>query len=429
MKHTLTSTLGLSVVLVAVVALLSACAPSAPAKATTTTTAPAHKKMWTCSMHPQIRLDHPGACPICGMNLVPVDDDDIPAPAAGEAEAAHHHEGPRLSLNAAQSSIASIETAAVKNETLLTPLTIFGDIRYVQDQHIDFTWVYGGLVQKVLIPYSTTDVQKDQPLVEVYSEEAIADQQAYLQAVRDRYLTTFYERKIADAQVEVVRQKLLRAGMTEAELKDLVEHKAIRTVFTLRAPMAGSLVAELPSAGARFSADKALFHLADLRTVWFQGRVHEQDLPALQPNEPAEVRVQAFPGERFLGGLVFIDRSLDPVSRTLEVRVLLPNAEKRLLPFMAGEATLLAQSAGPVLVVPQSAVIDTGTRQVVYVKTEAGAYRPQAVEVGRKGRIAGSTDDFIEIKNGLAQGDEVVSVGAFLLDAEAQLKGVEGHQH
>lgn len=472
----------LSLILLAGIALVG-CSQGSSGNQNAKESALPQKKIlyWTCAMHPQVHMDHPGKCPICGMNLVPVTDEDAnkavepTVTESAEAKEMQNMPGmnmgssakpkdvaneerdmpgmpgmkmpkatgtsqssqqvPTIKLSSAQDSVASVTVSPAKLEFLNRILTVFGEIKYIQDRHVDFTWVYGGRIEKVLIPYSTTEVQKGQPLLEVYSEEAIADQQMYLQATRDRYLTTFYERKVASAQIEVYRQKLLRAGMTEEELDNLIKQKTVKTTFTLRAPITASVVGMLPSIGERFTTDKGLFHLSAIDEVWFSGKVYEQDISSLQLGQTAMVNVKAFPAKKFEGKLIFIDRFLDPVSRTLEIRLLVKNPEKLLLPDMAGETTIAAKGNEKVLVIPESAIIDTGKRKIVYVQTAPATYRQQEVSVGRKGQLASdqsaATQNWIEVTQGLKEGDPVVTTGAFVIDAEAQLKGVGGaaHQH
>lgn len=389
-----------------------------------------HATSYTCSMHPQIRQDKPGNCPICGMTLTPAPEasDSINSSASGNGH-------PVVQLMPAQNSVGSIRTEIAVEKIISRPLQLFGEIKYIADTHLDFTFFYPGRVERVHIPYNTTEVSKGMALLDLYSEEAIADQEQYLQALRDRYLTTFYERKIATAQIETIRSRLLQAGLTEQDLKDLVNQGKVKRLLTVRASKSGSIVGTIPHTGERMAQDAVLFHIAPLEKVWFAARVFEQDLAALKLGQSAAIRSKANPSAIYPGKLVFIDRTLDPMTRTLLARFEVENPKRELLPEMSATATVeITQGQGKaVLVVPESAVIDTGKRKIVYVHSGDNSYAQREVTVGGTGSSVGDGgQNLIEIKSGIQAGDAVVTSGAFLIDAEAQFRGVGAgtkHQH
>lgn len=384
--------------------------------------------IYTCSMHPQIRQDKPGNCPICGMTLTP-------APETPEAVKSSEGttENSVVQLMPAQNSVGSIRTELAVEKIISRPLQIFGEIKYISDNHLDLTSFYPGRVEHVHISYNTNEVRKGAPLLELYSEEAIADQEKYLQALRDRYLTTFYERKIATAQIETIRTRLLKAGLTEQDLEDLVKKGKVKRLITVRAANSGSIVGTIPHIGERLTQDAVLFHIAPLEKVWFAARVFEQDLSTLKVGQSAEIRSKANPSTVYPGKLVFIDRILDPLTRTLLARFEVENPKRELLPEMSATATVeITQGQGKaVLVVPESAVIDTGKRKIVYVKKGDTSYEQREVTVEGNGSSVGDKgQNLIEIKSGIQAGDAVVTSGAFLIDAEAQFRGVgAGGEH
>jgi len=385
---------------------------------------------YTCSMHPQIRQDKPGNCPICGMTLTPVPE----TPAPGEATGASG-EHPVIQLMPAQNSVGSIRTEPAIEKVISRQLQLFGDIKYISDNHLDLTSFYPGRVEHVHISYNTNEVRKGDPLLDLYSEEAIADQEKYLQALRDRYMTTFYERRIATAQIETVRIRLLKAGFTEADLEALVKKGKVKRLITVRAASSGSIVGTMPHIGERMTQEEVLFHIAPLSKVWFAARVFEQDMASLKIGQSAEIRSKANPSTVYPAKLVFIDRILDPMTRTILARFEVENPKKELLPEMSATATVeITRAEGKaVLVVPESAVIDTGKRKIVYVKTEDNTYEQREVTVEGQGATVGDKgQNLIEIKSGIKAGEAVVTSGAFLIDAEAQFRGVgatEEHRH
>jgi len=374
---------------------------------------------YTCSMHPQIRQKKPGDCPICGMKLVPVLKQQATATTADSAAVATE-----VRLMPSQNSVASVQLQTVARVVLVRPVQLFGEIKYVNDNHIDLTSFYPGRVERVLIPYNTNEVAAGTALMELYSEEAISDQEKYLQALRDRYLTTFYERDVVSAQIETVRARLFKAGFTEEDLRNLVRKREVKRSIIIRATHGGSIVGVIPHSGERIAQETVMFHITPLDRVWFAARVFEQDLAALQLGQDVEVSTKARPEVTYHGKLVFIDRVIDPQTRTLLARFEIENPKKELLPEMSAIGKLLVRAAEPVLAIPASALIDTGKREVVYVLQAPGQYEQREVIVGTRGEVAGTTPgSYVEIRQGIAEGEQVVVSGAFLIDAEAQLRG------
>lgn len=393
-------------------------------------------------MHPQISQDHPGDCPICGMALVPLRSLTTPAKATDvppslealkPSASAIPDQGKEpketvVHLDAAQSSVSSIKTAPVEERKVQRKVDLFGEIAYISDAHTDFTWYYGGRIQKVLIDYNTTEVSVGTPILEVYSDEAIADQRSYLETLRQRWLATFYERRNYDSQLEAIAERLSRIGIAPEDLKALGKGGKIRSTFIIGAPRSGSILGALPHAGERFTPDKVLFHLAPLDQVWFVADVYEQDLSLLKLGQEIRIRCRAHPEDVFKGKLVFIDREVDPQKRTVKARFLVPNPKRLLLPQLSATGTLELGVQKSLLAVPASAVIDTGRRQLVYVETAPNTYELRAVKVGAEGELSndGASGSFkwVPVIEGLKAGEKVVTSGAFLIDAEAQMQGL-----
>jgi len=396
------------------------------------------KQTWTCSMHPQIRQDHPGDCPICGMTLVPLrsltpqsSETNSPTPSESAKSATTMPDQPKetiIHLDTAQSSVASIKTASVEERIVQRKVDLFGEIAYISDNHTDFTWYYGGRIQKVLIDYNTTEVSAGTPIMEVYSDEAVADQRSYLEMLRQRWLATFYERRNFDSQLAAIAERLSRIGITPEDLRALEKEGKIRSTFIIRAPRSGSILGALPHAGERFTPDKVLFHLAPLDQVWFVADVYEQDISLLKLGQEIHIHCRAHPEDVFKGTLVFIDREVDPQKRTLQARFLIPNPKRLLLPQLSATGTLELGIQKSLLAVPASAVIDTGRRQLVYVETSPNTYELRVVKVGAEGELSneGASGSFkwVPVIEGLTAGEKVVTAGAFLIDAEAQMQGL-----
>lgn len=425
-------------------ALLNGCSPPPSAKEAGSGEASKAKVIWTCSMHPQIHEDHPGSCPICGMALVPLHaggdqsvaeatKGDLSVPSTATSSPVSQSPPTAMSplseavihLDDARSSVASIQTSSVENSAVQRKIELFGEIAYIPDRHVNFTWYYGGRVEKVLVDFNTTEVQAGQPILQVYSEEAVADQRAYLAVLHDRWQSTFYQRKLYDTQLTSIAERLLRIGMLGSEFRDLERSGRVQYEFLVRAPRSGSLLGSLPNVGERFTTDKVLFQIAPLDEVWFVADVYEQDLGLLKMGQHISIKCPAHPDEIFKGRLVYIDRQVDPQKRTIKARFLVSNPKRMLLPQLSATGILQMGTPLSVLAIPASAVIDTGKRQLVYVESSPHTYELRPVTIGQEGEIPseGSTR-WVPVLKGLQAGEKVVSAGAFLIDAEAQMQGL-----
>lgn len=374
----------------------------------------APKQMWISPMHPWIKQDKPGDCPICGMPLVPMEQYQFKQLEKNKKN--NSSEAPVVRLGEAKDSIASIKIATVEERKLEGVLEAFGTLNYIQDRHVDVTWYYALKVDKVLVDYNTTEVVKDQPILKVYSEEAVTEQEAYLEAIRQRWLSTFYERKVLSSKIEAIRSKLKRIGLSDQDLENLVKNAQVQNTFIIRAPIAGSIVDKFPHTGEWFDKNMQLFHLVPLDEMWFEADFYEKDMGALKLGQKATVITQAYPGKAFAAKLVFIDRKINPENRTLRVRFVLNNPQKILIPQLAGTVRVNLAEEQVSLVIPSSAVIDTGMRKVVYVLGESASYEMREISTG------GISGDYVEVLSGLKAGERIAERGAFLLDAEAQLR-------
>ena len=422
----------------------------------------AEKPLWTCSMHPQIHQDHLGECPICGMALVPlsaqqpqekmhsITSASTPASMALMPELSMETV---IHLNPLQISAGNIRISAVEELMIHPKVELFGEISPVEDKQVDFTWYYGGRIQKTLVDYNTTELSEKTPLLEVYSDEAIADQRMYLDmlmhhwrlatneqakmeeqygelANKVRPIGMSLEHKVNDGNLHAIEERLSRAGMTPGDFQKLEKTGNVRSTFVIQAPQSGTLLGSLPHVGSRFDTDSVLFSLVPLKEVWFVADVFEQDLSLLQLGQQISISSKSYPGQLFHGKLVFIGKEIDPRKRTVKARFLVSNPNGLLLPQLSATGFLEVDAGKSQLAVPASAVIDTGRRQLVYVESSPGTYALRTVKLGRVGDESnhaikdGNSTPWVQILEGLKAGEKVVTSGAFLIDAEAQLQGL-----
>jgi len=399
-------------------------------------------------MCPQIRQNHPGECPMCGMDLVP-----LRSVTSSSAVLPKEVQETVIHLDAVQSASGNIRISPVEEKMVRRKVELFGEFSYVADKQVDFTWYYGGRIQKILLDYNTTEIKEGTPLMEVYSEEAVEDQRDCLKMLMElrwhitdeqkifklQYGTNAeqvslmgmsYEHKNMNARLNAMKDRLSLIGMTAGDFEALELRGKIRDSFTITAPSKGTLLGALPHAGERFTMDTVLFRLVPLNEVWFVADVFEQDLSLLKLGQEITIRCRAYQNQPFKGKLVFIGREVDSQKRTVKVRFLVPNPDGLLLPKLSASGSLEVGNQKPQLAMPASALIDTGSRQLVYVETSPGTYAMRVVKVGPEGEVGEVGGDgsarWVPVIKGLTAGEKVVTSGSFLIDAEAQLSGLPG---
>ncbi|MBI3901655.1 MAG: efflux RND transporter periplasmic adaptor subunit [Nitrosomonadales bacterium] len=264
---------------------------------------------------------------------------------------------------------------------------------------------YEGWVRQLHVNTTGQQVTQGQPLLTVYSPELQSAAREYQLAVKSGMNDL--------AQSSIQR---LRNWDVTPESADQIALLATDYLI-LRSPVNGVVLEKTAVEGARFMPGEVLFKLADLSTVWVQAEVAEQDQAMLRVGQTASVTVDAYPGEVFNGKVSFISPVLNPQTRTVQVRVELPNRNGKLRPAMYASVQLATdKSPAAVLSIPTSAVIDSGVRQMVLVQVADGRFAPRAVKLGQR------ADDQVEVLGGLGEGEQVVTRANFLLDAESNLK-------
>jgi len=267
---------------------------------------------------------------------------------------------------------------------------------------------FGGWIEKLYVDATGLTVRRGAPLSEVYSPELVSAQQEYLIAL-DAGMAS-----LADGSLQRLRNWDLPASLIEGLKRD---RKPRRTI-TIVAPADGTVLEKQAVAGLRFMAGDRLYQLADLSTVWVVAAVAEQELPGLAVGQRVRFETPSTPGVSFEGRVQRVLPTLAADTRTLQVRIVLANADRRLKPGMSGRVIFESPEAAVArLAIPASAVIDSGTRQVVLLEQGTGRFAPREVQLGVRG------ESFVEVKAGLEEGDRVVESGNFLIDAESNLRG------
>lgn len=345
---------------------------------------------YTCSMHPSVRRDAPGSCPLCGMALSPVTFDEE------ESGVVRVDEGRRLQLG--------IRTGAVARAPMQRTLRAVGRVAYDETRLRDVTLKLGGWITKLHVTQTGQPVRKGQLLFRLYSPELFAAQQEYLLA-RGRH----------DALERAAAKKLELWGLTAAQIAEVAARGQPLEDVPFYAPGGGYVIEKNVVEGAAVQPGERLFRIAALDKVWVEAELFEADLPSVKPGAPATVELSYLPGATFAGKVAYVYPYLDPAARTGKVRIELPNAGRELKPDMYASVTF-AIDLGTRLQIPIDAVVYTGMRRLVFVDLGEGRLRPQEVTLGAR------TDDQVEILSGLSAGQTVVTSGNFLVAAESRIR-------
>lgn len=357
--------------------------------------------IYTCSMHPQIRQNEPGDCPICGMELIPAD-------TANATMASNQFE-----LTPTAMALANIETTIVGNaERGNSLISIPGSI--VANEEATGTQIsyFPGRIEKLYINYTGQEVHAGQLLARIYAPELITAQQELLTAL-----------KLKDnnnALYEAVRKKLVLLKISEKQLDQIEKSGKVITNFPIYATVSGTITKLEVAEGDQVKKGQTLFTLANLNSVWASFKVYEQDLQKIQKGQEITITSSAYPGKEFNEKVSFIDPLLTNNSRTVTLRTTLANTKGIWKPGMLLQGKIsVSMGSTETIVVPASSVLWTGKRSLVYVKvsTEKPVFEKREVTLGNR------LGNQYEIISGLSAGDEVVTNGTFTVDAAAQLQG------
>jgi Cu(I)/Ag(I) efflux system membrane fusion protein len=359
--------------------------------------------IWTCAMHPQIRMKEPGKCPICGMDLIPLVQSST---TSVDPEAIH------MSKEAAQ--LANVLTTVVTKQKPVKEVRLYGKVQADERLFQSQTAHVPGRIERLNINFTGETVVKGQVLAEIYSPELITAQQELLETVKTKQLQP--------ELYEASREKLRQWKLTDAQIAKIESSGAIQNNFDVLSNTSGTVIARRVNTGDHVSEGTVLFDIADLSKVWIMFDAYESDLQFLHVDEKLSFNLQALPGTDFTGSIIFIDPVIDPVTRVAKVRVETGNQSGKLKPemFATGIVSSTLTEYSDDVVIPKSAVLWTGKRSVVYVKlpgSEEPVFKIREVDLGPM------LGESYVITGGLSEGEEIVTSGTFSVDAAAQLEG------
>lgn len=359
-------------------------------------------EIWTCSMHPQIRMEKQGKCPLCAMDLILLNQNSAEAIDPDEI----HFTKEAIQLANVQTSIVSKQQAS--KEIRLNG-KVQSDERLIQSQ----VAYISGRIEKLYINFTGESVQKGQLLALIYAPDLITAQQELLETVKTK--------DVYPEIYEAAKEKLLQWKLSAKQIASIESSKKIKKNMEVYATSSGIVTAKQVNVGDFVGQGSVLFQVADLSKIWVLFDAYESDLHFLKKGNKIEFTLQAIPGKTFNEIISFIDPVIDPINRVAKIRVEMSNQNKQLKPemFATGIVKATLDQYQNKMVIPKTAVLWTGKRSVVYIKKPGNdpIFKIREIELGPQ-----LGNSYVVLK-GLKDGEEIVTQGAFSVDAAAQLEG------
>jgi Cu(I)/Ag(I) efflux system membrane fusion protein len=369
---------------------------------------------YTCPMHPFIVRDQPGICPICRMELIrkgPGESDS----GTGTMPFKEH-----VYLSSDQQVMANVELTSVMYKPLFKIIDAAGIITYDQTRQGKVSAWVAGRIERLHADTVGTAVTKERPVAELNSPELTTAEEEYLVFYRQALHAGRGSRpEDADTPLRRADRRLRRLGFMDAQFRELEKTGAAHVRIPLYPPISGIVTANQVQEGQYVQAGDLLMSVADLSRIWAELDVYEDEFPFLKTGQDVGLTTRAYPGKEFKGRITFLAPFLDPKTRTVRVRVTIPNHELLLKPEMMVQATIQIP-LGTDMAVPAEAVVVTGRRTVVWALDRPGVFVPREVKTGVRYR------NDIQILDGLKKDDLVAASGAYLIDAEAQFQTAGG---
>jgi Cu(I)/Ag(I) efflux system membrane fusion protein len=424
---------------------------SEPATAAAATAQP--KQLWTCGMHPQVIQDHPGFCPICHMKLVPLNMDSESSagnptgakrkilyywdPMLGPSSIAHapgksamgmdlvpvyedeQSGGPSVKIDPTVVQNMGVRTAQVSRGPLQRTVRTVGMIEVPEPGQHEINLKVSGWNDKLYANQEGMHVHKGEPLFDLYSPDLLVAEEELIGAVQS---LKSLDQSAPDA-LRAQSQQLVDSAKEKLRLWDVADQdidaiaiapKAPETI-PFRSPTDGHVIDKMVVEGSAVQAGAKVMLIEDHTNLWLIAQVYEDDIPLVALGQTVQATVDGVPGKTYTGTITFIYPHLDHMARTAKVRVTFDNPNHELSPGMYATANILTEPVPDAVLAPREAVIDTGTRQIAFVALADGHFEPRKVRMGVVG-----DDDRVEILEGLAPGETVVTSGQFLLDVESR---------
>lgn len=404
------------------------------------------KQLYTCGMHPEIISDEPGLCPICEMQLVPIKKNDknqgerkilywrapmdpneiydSPGKSKMGMDLVPVYEDEAgspgiVTIDPEVQQNMNIKTAKVEVKELSSKVVTNGVLQTNETNEYIVTTRINGWVEKLYVNYTGQQVAKDSKLMDIYSPELVSAQQelltalSYQSSVNSSSLSSI--RESGNELVKNAIRKLELLEVPDAEIKRLIDTKEVKTSITLYAQKAGTVLEKNILEGQKVMGGMPLLKIANLSTLWLMADIYEYELAKVKLGSKASITFNFLPGKIYVGKVSFIYPTLEPKSRTVKIRIELPN-KGELKPAMFANIVIEGNDLGKKPVIPENAIIRSGLKDIVILSLGNGKFKPQEVKLG------GYADGYYQVLSGLSEGNTIVTSAQFLIDSESNLK-------
>src|SRR5436189_1049227 len=430
----LTQKIPLLIALVALLFVAASCGKSGGSRK------PSNVDYYTCTMHPSVKSQTPGKCPICSMDLVPVmkrggeeaksqaspqtqdvksggEMKDMPGmpgmKTGGETKGAQTSE---FIVPVERQQQIGVTYAKVERKPLRHTIRAVGMVVPDKGRNWQFVSRVDGYVQKLDVTSPGEIVEKDAPLLSIYSPALLTSEREFVELLRMRDQAKSKDaRETPERLIQSARRRLQLWNVTNEQIAELEKTRNPQQNLTLLSPFRGVVQSVPVEQGKAVGIGNMLVEVADLSVVWVWAEFYENELSMLKVGQKIDITIKSYPGEKFEGTVSLINPFLEEAKRTAKVRIDIPNPDFKLRPAMYVNAEL-AMDMGEGLTIPVSAVMPTGTRNVVFINRGEGKLEPRIVQIGSK------YGESYEVQNGLHEGEQVVASANFLIDAESKVQ-------
>ncbi|SDI12493.1 efflux RND transporter periplasmic adaptor subunit [Propionivibrio dicarboxylicus] len=331
--------------------------------------------------------------------------------------------GSALKISTAKVQKLGVRTEAATRRVLERSVRAAGRVEPDERRLYAISPKFEGYVERLHVNVTGQPVGRGQPLFEVYSPELVSAQREYAIAAQGVAALGAAGSEAQSGMKQLADASLLRLrnwDISDEQIRALAQSGETKRTLTFRSPVSGIVTEKKALQGMRFMPGEALYQIADLSAVWVVADVFEQDIGLVRTGARASVRINAYPGKTFEGTVGYVYPTLNATTRTVPVRVELANPGLLLKPAMFAQVEVAVGAPAPVVTVPLSAVIDSGTRQLIFVAAGEGRFEPRQVKLGAR------SDSHVEVIDGVKEGEPVVVAANFLIDAESNLKAAIG---
>ncbi len=410
MKISITRPMVSLVMTLTMLMLLSACSGDADKSAES-----AETQLYTCGMHPEVIQEGPGSCPICKMDLTPIQG----SRKSSTDHSTHSEEdqssfGATITIDPTVEQNMGIRTTEIQRRDLTRTVRTVGRVDYNESEVAHVHTKFNGWIEETHADITGQPVTKGQPLLDIYSPELVSAQEEYLDALRnvsgsggDRFQSV----------LSSTRQRLDYFDVSADQVDQLETSRVVRKSMTILSPFSGIVVKKHAVDGMEVKPGMMIYTIADLSEIWVYAEIYEFESPWIEEGQQAVMTLSYSPGERYEGEVQYIYPYLEEKTRTIRVRLSFPNAALELKPGMYANVEIQTTPLRRAVAVPTEAVLFSGERNLVFTALGGGIYAPRDITIGLE-----SGDGYYEVKEGLSEGETIVTSGQFLLDSESRLQ-------